>query len=79
MTIDDKQLAEALMMQGCYRVGEDSPLGVVAVVDSELQVALTGVLCSHCHRRQHHDTDAVVVESMSGSIDCHIVGQDGIG
>ena len=78
VTVDNQQLSEALMMQRGHRVGKDGSLSVVTIMDAELQVALPGVLCAHRNRRQHHGTDSKVIKSTMGSINGHIMSQDGV-
>ena len=79
VSVDNEQLAESLMVQRSHGVGKDGTLGVIAVMDAELQVALPGVLCSHSHGRQHHRANAIFIQSKLSGIHCHIMGKDGIG
>ena len=43
------------------------------------RIALTRVLCPHRHRRQHHDTNTVLIKGILCGIDCNIVSQNCIG
>ena len=79
MTVDDEKAAKALMSERSHDVLQDGELRFVVVVDAERQVALTGVLRTHHHRRQHHAAHAVFLQCTFGGIDGNGMREDAVG
>ena len=78
MAVYNQHPANALMEERREHVGEHGTLGVVAVVYTEFQVALTGILRAQRHRRHHHAPQSVAFQSLAGGIHGYVVAQNRI-